>query len=31
VDERLIIAGLGAALWMGIGVFIMSKMISFEI
>lgn len=31
VDERLIIAGLGAACWMGIGVFIMSKMISFEI
>lgn len=30
-DERLIIAGLGAACWMGIGVFIMSKMISFEI
>lgn len=31
VDERLIIAGIGAAVWMGIGVFIMSKMISFEI
>ncbi len=30
-DERLIIAGLGGACWMGIGVFIMSKMISFEI
>lgn len=30
-DERLIIAGLGAACWMGMGVFIMSKMISFEI
>ncbi len=30
-DDRLIIAGLGGACWMGIGVFIMSKMISFEI
>lgn len=31
VDERLIVAGLGAAVWMGIGVFIMAKMVSFEI
>jgi tight adherence protein B len=30
-DERLIIAGLGALVWMGIGVFIMAKMVNFEI
>ncbi len=30
-EERLIIAGLGGLTWMGIGVFIMSQMISFEI
>ncbi|WP_447762826.1 type II secretion system F family protein [Sphingopyxis panaciterrae] len=30
-EERLIIAGLGGLLWMSIGVFIMSKMISFEV
>ena len=30
-DERLIAIGLGGACWMGIGVFIMSKMVSFEI
>lgn len=30
-DERLIVIGLGGAAWMGIGVFIMSRMISFEI
>lgn len=30
-DDRLIIAGLGAMVWMGIGVFIMAKMINFEI
>ena len=30
-DHRLIIAGLGGLTWMGIGVFIMSKMVSFEI
>jgi len=30
-DQRLIVAGLGGMLWMSIGVFIMSKMISFEI
>ena len=31
IDERLIVAGLGALVWMGIGVFIMAKMVSFEI
>jgi tight adherence protein B len=31
VDERLIIAGLGGIVWMGIGVFIMAKMVNFEI
>ena len=31
VEPRLIIAGLGGLLWMGIGVFIMAKMVSFEI
>jgi tight adherence protein B len=31
VDERLIIAGGGGLIWMGIGVFIMSRMINFEI
>src|SRR6478735_6362118 len=31
VDERLILTGLGGMCWMGIGVFIMSKMVSFEI
>ena len=30
-EPRLIIAGLGGAVWMGIGVFIMAKMVSFEI
>jgi tight adherence protein B len=30
-DDRLIVAGLGAGVWMGIGVFIMAKMINFEI
>jgi tight adherence protein B len=30
-DERLIIAGLGGLTWLGIGAFIMSKMVSFEI
>ncbi|NIJ36570.1 tight adherence protein B [Sphingopyxis panaciterrae] len=30
-EQRLIIAGLGGLLWMGIGVFIMAKMINFEI
>ena len=31
VDQRLIIAGLGGICWMGIGVFIMAKMVNFEI
>lgn len=30
-DDRLIIAGLGGLVWMGIGVGIMAKMVSFEI
>jgi tight adherence protein B len=31
VDPRLMIAGLGGLCWMGIGVFVMSKMVNFEI
>ena len=31
VDQRLIIAGVGGIIWMGIGAFIMAKMIDFEI
>jgi tight adherence protein B len=31
VDERLILIGMGAMVWMAIGAFIMSKMISFDI
>jgi tight adherence protein B len=30
-DDRLIVIGLGGLTWMGIGVFIMAKMVSFEI
>ncbi len=30
-DDRLIVAGLGGVVWMGIGVLIMAKMVSFEI
>ena len=30
-DERLIVTGLGGLVWMGIGAFIMAKMVSFEI
>ena len=30
-DERLMVAGMGGMLWMGIGVFIMAKMVSVEI
>ncbi|NUT01303.1 MAG: type II secretion system F family protein [Sphingomonas sp.] len=30
-DQRLIVAGLGALVWMGIGGFIMAKMVNFEI
>lgn len=31
IDERLTVAGLGGMVWMGIGAFIMAKMVSFEI
>ena len=31
IDDRLIIAGCGGLIWMGIGVFIMAKMVDFEI
>jgi len=31
VDQRLMIAGGGGLLWMGVGVFIMSRMVNFEI
>jgi tight adherence protein B len=31
VDERLMIAGAGGLVWMGLGVFIMAKMVDFEI
>ena len=31
IDERLMIAGGGGLIWMGIGVFIMAKMVDFEI
>ena len=31
IDERLIIVGLGGLTWMGVGDFIMAKMVSFEI
>lgn len=31
VDQRLIIAGLGGFLWMSLGIFIMARMVSFEI
>lgn len=31
VDERLIVIGMGGAVWMSLGAFIMSKMVSFEI
>ena len=30
-DQRLMVAGLGGLLWMGIGAFIMAKMVDFEI
>ena len=30
-EDRLMIAGLGGLVWMSIGVFIMAKMVSFEI
>ena len=31
VDQRLMVAGAGGLLWMGIGAFIMAKMVNFEI
>ena len=31
VDQRLMVAGVGGLIWMGIGAFIMAKMINFEI
>ena len=31
IDQRLIVAGIGGLLWMGLGVFIMAKMVNFEI
>jgi tight adherence protein B len=31
VDQRLMVAGLGGLVWMSIGVFIMAKMVNFEI
>jgi tight adherence protein B len=30
-DDRLTIAGIGGLVWMGLGAFIMAKMVSFEI
>jgi len=30
-DQRLIVAGLGGMIWMGIGVLVMAKMVNFEI
>ncbi len=30
-DERLMVAGVGGAIWMGIGAFIMAKMVNFQI
>jgi tight adherence protein B len=30
-DQRLIVAGMGGLCWMGIGIFIMAKMVNFEI
>ncbi|MBC7986443.1 MAG: type II secretion system F family protein [Sphingomonadaceae bacterium] len=31
MDERLMVAGIGGLVWMGIGIFVMAKMVSFEI
>jgi tight adherence protein B len=30
-DQRLIVAGIGGMIWMGIGAAIMAKMVNFEI
>jgi len=31
IDQRLMVAGAGGLVWMGIGAFIMAKMVNFEI
>lgn len=31
IDQRLIVTGIGGLIWMGLGAFIMAKMVSFEI
>jgi tight adherence protein B len=31
IDQRLMVAGLGGMIWMGLGAFIMAKMVNFEI
>ena len=31
IDQRLMVAGLGGLVWMGIGALIMAKMVNFEI
>jgi tight adherence protein B len=31
VDQRLIVAGIGGMVWMGLGAFIMAKMVNFEV
>ena len=31
IDQRLMVAGVGGLVWMGIGAFIMAKMVNFEI
>ena len=31
IDQRLMVAGIGGLIWMGIGAFIMAKMVNFEI
>ena len=31
IDQRLMVAGIGGAIWMSIGAFVMAKMVSFEI
>jgi tight adherence protein B len=31
IDQRLMIAGVGGLIWMGLGVFIMAKMVNFEV
>ena len=31
IDQRLMIAGVGGLVWMGLGVFIMAKMVNFEV